>query len=157
MEQHDLEVLSRFEEVWRRVQQKEPEEKETADHVLEPLIDGLVYQWRGCRRLAACTCGTEKARLLALSDRIKKQIRTLQLQYFLKEGDVYFSEADPNFASYTPYNLRKLWQSTVKNAERIKTCNLNGNSDLVAELQGMDTEMQSQKSELEALISGLLR
>lgn len=157
MEQRDLEILSRFEEVWQRVQRNVPETHDTADHTFEGLMDGLHYCWSGCRQLAACTRGREKTCLLSLSRRIKEQFQVLQLWYYLGKGDIYCSDASPNFASYTPYNLRKLWQSTVENAEMMKKCNLNGNPDFVAELQVMDAEFQCQKSELEALIGALLR
>lgn len=113
MNQTDLEVLSRFEEVWRRVQRSSAVSAEERDTGIKELMDSLCYQWNGCRQLAMCACGREKTCLLSLSEQIKKQYRLLQLHYFLKEGDVYFSDASPNFASYTPYNLRKLYKNAV--------------------------------------------
>lgn len=157
MEQRDLEVLSRFEEVWQRVQHGKEETTEPTYEDVKALMDGLHYQWKGCRQLAFCTCGREKARLLALSERIKKQFSALQLQYYLETGDIHCSGVSPNFASYTPYNLRKLWQSTVENEGRIKKCNLNGNLHLVAEMEAMDAQFSCQKTELEAMIGALLR
>lgn len=157
MEQRDLEVLSRFEEVWQRVQHGKEETTKPTHEDIEAVMDGLHYQWKGCRQLAFCACGREKARLLALSEGIKKQFLGLQLQYYLETGDIHCSETSPNFASYTPCNLRKLWQSTVENEERIKKCNLNGNLHLVAKIQAMDAQLRRQKSELEALLGALLR
>lgn len=157
MEQRDLEVLSRFEEVWQRVQHGRGEETEREYRDVEAVMDGLHYRWKGCRQLAFCTCGREKARLLTLSEEIKKQLLRLQLHYYLETGDIHCSDTLSNFASYTPCNLRKLWQSTVENEEMIKKCNLNGNLRLVAELQSMDAEFHRQKAELEALIGALLQ
>lgn len=157
MEQRELEVLSRFEEVWQRVQHGRKETTETTHEDIEAIMDGLHYQWKGCRQLASCTCGREKARLLSLSEEIRKQFLDFQLQYYLETGDIHCSDASPNFASYTPYNLRKLWQSTVENEERIKKCNLNGNLHPVAEIEAVDAQFRRQKTELEALIGALLR
>lgn len=153
----DFEVLSHFEEVWLRVQHGQTERKDSREAALEALMDGLHFQWSGTRQLAKCTCGAEKRCMQELSERIKKQFYVLQLYYFLKTGDIYHSSVSPNFASYTPYNLRKLWQSTVENEERIKKCNLNGNLHPVAEIEAVDAQFRRQKTELEALIGALLR
>lgn len=153
----DFEVLSHFEEVWQRVQRGQTERKESREAALEALMDGLHFQWSGTRQLAKCTCGAEKRCMQELSERIKKQFYVLQLYYFLKTGDIYHSSVSPNFASYTPYNLRKLWQSTVENAETLKNCNLNDDLDLVAELREMEEEIERQKMEIKELIGRLLR
>lgn len=158
MEQTDLEVLSRFEEVWQRVQQGKPAQQTQPEHGgVEMLMDRLHYQWCGFRQLAACTCGTEKHRLLGLAEGIKKQFLRLQLEYFLKKGDIYITGDSPNFASYTPYNLRKLWQSTVENVETMKKCNLNDDVCFVAESSEMEELFRQQKREIETLICMLLR
>ena len=157
MNQTDLEVLSRFEEVWRRVQRSSAVSAEERDTGIKELMDSLCYQWNGCRQLAMCACGREKTCLLSLSEQIKKQYRLLQLHYFLKEGDAYFSDASPDFASYTPYNLRKLWQSTVENEEWLKKCNLKGEGLFVAEPEQMKAEAEYRKKVLEGLIGRLLQ
>ena len=81
----------------------------------------------------------------------------IQRYYFLKTGDVYFADATANFASYTPYNLRKLWQITVENGEMLKKCNLNDDAVFVADFLAMERSFQFQKTELEALVGRLLQ
>ena len=157
MDREDIEILSRFETVWQRVQREQNVPTEADDGGIEAVLNGLHYRWHGARQLAMCTCGWEKNRLLRLSDQIKKQFQTLQLRYFLKEGDLFMASARPNFASYTPYNLRKLWQSTVENAESVRNCNLKGDAVFVAELLAIEEAFQHQKEELELLIGRLLQ
>lgn len=157
MEQRDLAVLSRFEEVWRRVQHGKEDPMECGCGDIEAVMDGLCKQWKGCCQLAACTGGKEKICLATLSRRCKELFRTLQLHYYLETGDIYCADASLHFASFTLYNLRKLWQITVENGKRLKKCNLNGDLHLVADFPSMEAELQYQKTELEGLIKGLLQ
>jgi len=157
MDRTDLEILRNFEQVWQRVQKDKAGQTETNHQELEALMDGLADCWQSSRKLAYHTCGTQKIRLMRLSERIKKQYDCLQLHYFLKKGDIHFCKPMSDFASYTPYNLRKLWLSTVKNEELLKNCILHENDEVIAGLEEMKTEFSDQKMEIEQLIGELLQ
>lgn len=157
MDQTDLEILRNFEQVWQRVQKEKTQQTENDDQALEALLDGLGSWWLSSRKLACLTCGTQKNCLMELSNRMKKQYDRLQLHYFLKKGDIYFCNSTWNFASYTPYNLRKLWLSIVENEKFLKKCMLNEGEEVMTMFEDMKKELSAQKIELELLIGTLLQ
>jgi len=157
MERLDLDVLSRLEDVWNRVQSGKTISRDTGFRDVERVMEEMHNRISGCRSLAAMTHGCAGKRLLELAEQLEKRYSRLQLHCFLETGDVYFARQKMKFASYTPCNLRKLWQSTVKNTELLEKCNLNGNERLVAELQLAKAEFEQQKKLLETAIEELLQ
>lgn len=157
MEQTDLEVLSQFEAVWQRVQRSNQVSEENSMGDMQMLMDALYDRMCGCSQLAKFSCGTSKKRLMEMSQQLRRRYANLQLWCFLESGDIHFANETTKFASCTPYNLRKLWQSTVKNMEMIEKCSLNEDAKLVAEFQEMKQEFEQQKQVLEEIIGQFLK
>lgn len=156
MESADLIGLMNFEAVWQRVQNEKADTKIESAKQLERLIELTYERMCGSKRLAQLTCGGERKRLMQLSECLKKRYVRWQLLCFLMTGEVHFASCDANFASYTPYNLRKLWQSTVENAELIEKCNFPENMNFLAELDRSREELACERKLLEDLITRLL-
>ena len=153
----DLTGLSSFETVWQRVQNGKTEEKVAPYADLERLMDGICSLVKDTRRLGELACGEERKCLQEQARRMKKRYDRLQVYLFLMTGDLRFSDHTAKFASYTPYNLRKLWQITVENADLLKKCNLHESEGLVAELQRTEAELVQMRCLLENLMEKLLR
>ena len=158
MTQTELEALSHFEAVWQRVQ-KEKQQMSQSDEmlVLEEWMTQLYSYMCLCGQLAQVACGEARKRLFRMYCQVKKRYAGLQLRWFLVTGDIHFASCEMNFASYTPYNLRKLWQSNVKNMELAEKCNLKDDLELAAEIQALKSELLQQKAGLEQLIAKCLQ
>ena len=157
MNQTELEALSHFDAVWQRVQKEKQQTSQDAMVDLEEWMTQLYSYLCGCFQLAQMACGEVRNRLFGMHRRMKKRYAALQLWYFLETGDIHFASCDVRFASYTPYNLRKLWQSNVKNTEMAEKCNLNDDLKLAAEIQALKSELLQQKVLLEQLIGSCLQ
>ena len=156
MKQPDIGALSRFEAVWQRVQNEKTLPQKTEIRNMEALMDGIYDRMTGCRSLAEQADGCAGKRMTELCEQLGRRYSRLQLLYFLETGDVYFARCTTKFASYTPYNLRKLWQTTVENQKMLESCELNGNEEIIAEIHLMKVEFEEQKKQLEAMIEALL-
>lgn len=113
MTQEDLEVLAGFGAVWARVSGQHIETETEPKLSWEELLRALHDYWAGCRELANCAAGTHRRRLMELAGEAKSLFQTVQTEYFLDRGDVFVSVNEKSFASYTPYNLRKLYKNAV--------------------------------------------
>lgn len=113
MTEADLEVLSRFESVWERVLSGNAPEAAPRWEAWEPLLQGVYDHACCCRMLSRRTAGREKERLISLAREAKRVLGELQTVYFLETGDIFLTKENCNFASYTPYNLRKLWKNAI--------------------------------------------
>ena len=114
MTQEDLAVLAGFGAVWERVSGQRLEAPPAPSVAWEDVLDGLYEYWKDCGSLAARAVGGCRMRLLCLAAEAKEAFRRLQTEYFLETGDVFVAAVVCNFASYTPYNLRKLCKNAVK-------------------------------------------
>ena len=158
MTQTELEALSHFEAVWQRVQ-KEKRQMSQSDEMfgLEEWMTQLYSYMCLCGRMAQVAYGEARKCLFRMYCQMKKRYAVLQLRWFLVTGDIHFASCETNFASYTPYNLRKLWQSNVKNMEMAEKCNLKDDLELAAEIQALKSELLQQKAGLEQLIGKCLQ
>lgn len=118
MNQADLERLSSFSAVWQRVQgNADTQEVPQKQKDMITLLDGANYAWSGYAALANVSYGETRQKLIRLARETKTVFQQLQVQYFLQEGDTYTAGQTANFASYTSYNLRNLWQNTTNLAQ----------------------------------------
>ncbi|MBQ3257570.1 MAG: hypothetical protein IJA67_09170 [Oscillospiraceae bacterium] len=120
MTQEDLEVLAGFGAVWERVSGQHIETEAVSKLSWEELLCALHDYWVGCRELANCAAGTHRRRLLALAGEAKTLFQSMQTEYFLDTGDIFVSVNEKSFASYTAYNLRKLYKNAVNLAELLQ-------------------------------------
>lgn len=153
MTEADLEVLSRFETVWARVMTGKRSERASQTTQWESLLQGVYAQWRGCRALGRRASGAEQRRMLALAREAGSLYHRLETEYFLKTGDIFITSDGPDFASYTPYNLRKLWNHATKLAESLQNAS-EEDKQLFSEAAAL---MNAQGDALKGLIRDCLR
>ena len=157
MNQTDLEILSHFEEIWSRVRKGNESISPRSECDVETMMTLLwEYMW-GCLRLGQRICGEPRRQLSEMHHQLKKRYARLQLRWFLRTGDIHFAGNEMNFASYTPYNLRKLWQTNVQNTEMAEKCKLHEDMEFAEEIQEMKEEVLRQRAILEDLIGKCLR
>ena len=120
MTQADLEVLSRFGAVWERVSGERIADSPVPSVAWEDVLGGLYGHWQGCKKLSRCAAGRHAGRLRCLAKEAARLFNMAQTAYFLETGDIAQVAANENFASYTPYNLRQLYQNAVKLAELLQ-------------------------------------
>lgn len=114
MNQTDLEILLHFEEIWSRVRKGNESISPRSECDVETMMTLLwEYMW-GCLRLGQRICGEPRRQLSEMHHQLKKRYARLQLRWFLRTGDIHFAGNEMIFASYTPYNLRKLCKNAVK-------------------------------------------
>ena len=116
----DLEVLSRFEVVWERVLSGKAAESASPYTSWEPVLQGLWELERGYEALSRRAAGREKQRLQCLAAETRAMFDGLHTAYFLETGDIFLTKDVCDFASYIPYNLRKLWKNAVNLAELLQ-------------------------------------
>lgn len=120
MTEADLMVLESFESVWARVQAGKAEVPPEGQASLEPVLQGLYDLWRGYTAVGAAASGRMRRCLQSLGTETRSMFRELQTGYFLEKGDIFIPSETTNFASCTPYNLRKLWKNAVNLAELLQ-------------------------------------
>lgn len=152
MNQRDLEVLSRFDDVWQRVQNQSAPRSCEEIGLLETSMDGLEYLHSGYCQLARRAAGETRRRLNRLSEHTAKCFSRLQFRYFLETGDLYNGATSVNFASYTLVNLRILWQSASEYREKLQKANLKDASTFIAEMEMVQQEFAYHIQALEALM-----
>ena len=114
MTQEDLAVLAGFDAVWERVSGQVLEKVHEPSVSWTELLGELEGYWKGCRKLAALAHGSHRCRLERLTAEARKALCTARTECFLDTGDICHGELVCDFASYTPYNLRKLCKNAVK-------------------------------------------
>ena len=127
MTQADLEVLSGFADVWERVSGQRLGEVASEAVRWEAVLQGLLDHALGCGGLARYAAGAHRRKLLALAKEAEGIFRRLHTAYFLETGDIFLGETQAEFASYTPYNLRKLCKNAVKLAQCLQKAEREGN------------------------------
>ena len=152
MEKEDLAVLAGFEAVWQRVQQAGGGDKAAARDPRESLLQRLYEQWRGLEALSCRCCGGMKGALCREAAVARYWFGRLQTACFLDGGDIWTPCKTCNFASCTPYNLRKLYQNAEKLAEDLQNAR-RGEGDIMA---GAASAMERQTRQLELLIGRML-
>ena len=120
MTQADLDVLAGFAEVWERVSGERIPSPQSASVTLGEVLEGLYGHWQGCAALAVWAVGMHRKRLLGLVSEAEALFRRVQTECFLESGDIFQGELVMNFASYTPYNLRKVCKNAMELAERLQ-------------------------------------
>ena len=120
MTEADLMGLEAFESVWARVQAGKAEVSPEGQSSLEPVLQGLYDLWRGYTAVGAAASGRMRRCLRSLGTETRSMFRELQTGYFLEKGDIFIPSETTNFASCTPYNLRKLWKNAINLAERLQ-------------------------------------
>ena len=114
MTQEDLAVLENFGTVWERVSGQHLERPREDAVTWEMLLGALEAYWRGCGRLSVLARGSHRSRLIRLAAEAREAFGLVQTECFLETGDVFCGGLVCDFASYTPYNLRKLCKNAVK-------------------------------------------
>lgn len=110
----DLEVLSRFDAVWARVQAgRQTDTAESETDWREGLLQGLYELCCGYEEMARAAGGGMKGSLQKLAVCTRRMLQSLQTEYFLDTGDLFIYGDTADFASCTMSNLRNLWQRTV--------------------------------------------
>lgn len=120
MTQEDLAVLAGFDAVWERVSGQQVEISHKPSVSWAELIGELERYWQGCRKLAALAQGSHRGRLMRLAAEARKALSMARTECFLDTGDVCCGGFVCDFASYTPYNLRKLYQDAVNLARLLQ-------------------------------------
>ena len=120
MTKEDLEVLANFGAVWERVSGASLGEAERQGDTWAELLQGLEQHWQGCRQLSVLAVGSHGKRLQKLAREAERLFRRVQTERFLEAGDLVYGGENLIFASYTPYNFRKLCKSAVKLAEHLQ-------------------------------------
>lgn len=120
MTEADLEVLRNFEAVWERVMTGASAEPVPRWAAWEPLLQSVYEHWQNCQMMSRRTAGMEKYCLHRLAEETKEVFNHLQTDYFLETGDIFLTREMRNFASCTPYNLRKLWKNAIKLARDLQ-------------------------------------
>ena len=113
MTQEDLAVLAGFGAVWERVSGQRVEISHEPSVSWAELLGELERYWQGCRKLAALAHGSHRSRLMRLAAEARKVLSMARTECFLDTGDVFHGGLVCDFASYTPYNLRKLCKNAV--------------------------------------------
>ncbi|MBR4078184.1 MAG: hypothetical protein IKK17_06230 [Oscillospiraceae bacterium] len=126
MTQEDLAVLGNFGTVWERVSGQRVETAHEPSVSWTELLGELERYWQGCRKLAALAQGSHRSRLMRLAAEARKALSMARTECFLDTGDVCCGELVCNFASYTPYNLRKLCKNAVNLAGLLQKANGEG-------------------------------
>ena len=120
MTEEDLRVLQSFGAVWERVSGERIACEDEQSVTWQQLLQGVFDHWRDCAGLAKCAHGRQRRTLLCMAEAARAIYRELQTEYFLETGDVFISVNGENFASYTPYNLRKTWKNAVELAKLLQ-------------------------------------
>ena len=120
MLEEDLAVLAGFDAVWQRVLLGKSDAEQDNGQQWAELMQGMYDQWQGLRCVAQCACGSVRHRLFCLCAEARRSFCALQTACFLDTGDIFVTAETCNFASCTPYNLRKLYKSAAKLAERLQ-------------------------------------
>ena len=120
MREEDLAVLAGFDAVWQRVLSGKGQTEQTGAVKWEPLLQGMYDQWKQLDGMARCSRGGERDALAHLSEQARSCFCELQTACFLDTGDVFVTAKTCNFASCTPYNLRKLYQDAVNLARLLQ-------------------------------------
>ena len=126
MTQEDLDVLAGFGAVWERVSGERIDAPNASGVTWEELLQGIYDHWQGCASLGSRAVGVHRTRLLGLAGMARALFRRLQTEYYLETGDVFAAAVVCDFASYTPYNLRKLCKNAVKLAELLQKAEADG-------------------------------
>ena len=113
MTQEDLAVLAGFDAVWERVSGQHLEKVHEPSVLWTELLGELERYWQGCRRMSILARGRHRYRLERLTAEARKALCMARTECFLDTGDVFHGELVCDFASYTPYNLRKLCKNAV--------------------------------------------
>ena len=124
MREEDLAVLAGFDAVWQRVLSGKGQTEQTGAVKWEPLLQGMYDQWKQLDGMARCSRGGERDALAHLSEQARSCFCELQTACFLDTGDVFVTAKTCNFASCTPYNLRKLYQNAEKLAELLQNASM---------------------------------
>ena len=117
MTQEDLDVLAGFGAVWERVSGQRLEQTAELAVTREEVLQGLYDHWRDCGGLAVWAAGPERNRLLRMVGEARELFRRGQTECYLATGDVFQPVMHGNLASYTPYNLQKLYKNAMKLAD----------------------------------------
>ena len=139
MREEDLAVLAEFDAVWQRVQHGKQPERETAMDWGD-LLRGMYDQWKWLGDLARCSCGEVKYTLSRLAAQAHRCFSDLQTACFLDTGDVFTACETCNFASCTPYNLRKLYQNAEKLAGLLQNASMHDDCALVSAASAMERQ-----------------
>ena len=124
MLEEDLAVLAGFDHVWQRVQSGKQQTVTASDDCPRELMQGMYDQWKWLGELAKCSCGEVRDTLSCLCAQTHRCFRELQTACFLDTGDVFVTTQTCNFASCTPYNLRKLYQNAEKLAGLLQNASM---------------------------------
>jgi hypothetical protein len=152
MREEDLAVLAGFDAVWHRVLLGKSGAEEDGQPPWAELLQGMYDQWQGLRCMAKCACGSARFTLFGLCAEARRSFCALQTACFLDTGDIFVTAATCNFASCTPYNLRKLYQNAEKLAEDLQNARRQ-EGDIMA---GAASAMERQTRQLELLIGRML-
>ena len=117
MTQEDLDVLAGFGAVWERVSGQRLEQTPTPSVTREEVLQGLYDHWWDCAGLAVWAVGPRKKQLLRMAGEARDLFRRGQTECYLDTGDVFQPVMHGNLASYTPYNLQKLYKNAMKLAD----------------------------------------
>ena len=124
MLEEDLAVLAGFDAVWQRVLLGKSDAEEGDGTQWSELLQGMYDQWQGLRCMAKCACGSARHMLFFLCAEARRSFCALQTACFLDTGDIFVTAETCNFASYTPYNLRKLYQNAEKLAGLLQNASM---------------------------------
>lgn len=124
MREEDLAVLAGFDAVWQRVMLGKSCSEEGGQQQWSELLQGMYDQWQGLKCMAQCACGVGRHTLYCLCTEARRSFCALQTACFLDTGDIFVTAATCNFASYTPYNLRKLYQNAEKLAGLLQNASM---------------------------------
>ena len=120
MTEEDLAVLANFAAVWQRVSGERVLLPAGGKLTWEEILQELQDYCHGCSQLAHFACGSHRKCLQRLATEAKGVFCRAQTEWFLQDGDLVYGVQEGIFASYTPYNLRKLYKSAAKLAERLQ-------------------------------------
>ena len=126
MLEEDLAVLAGFDAVWQRVLLGKSDAEEDGQLPWAELLQGMYDQWQGLRCVAKCACGSARHTLFCLCAETRRSFCALQTACFLDTGDIFVTAETCNFASCTPYNLRKLYQNAEKLAGLLQNASMQG-------------------------------
>ena len=153
MREADLAVLAGFDAVWQRVQQGKSNAEENRQMQWGELLQGMYDQWKWLGDLAKCSSGEVRQMLLSLRAEARRCFCGLQTACFLDTGDIFVTAETCNFASCTPYNLRKLYQNAEKLAGLLQNASMQEDCAIIFAASAMER----QKLCLRQLISRALQ
>ena len=124
MREEDLAVLADFDRVWQRVQQEKGQTEEKPSVCWQELLQGMYDQWKWLGDMTKCSHGEVRDVLNTLCKQARRCFCELQTACFLDTGEVCVTAQTCNFASCTPYNLRKLYQNAEKLAGLLQNASM---------------------------------